>query len=160
MTYTNANQSWRKTLHTFLASTNTTAAQGIPLLMPEYRPDICRAIAWEFNAEFFDYRASVMQARGMLAHEITLDELNAALMERASVNDIVAFNVESLLATKDPEVRQAWIVEFCLREWKNRILLPLSIYHDDVPNADTSIKCIDFRQHLFTPQTLISRLAM
>ena len=148
---------WRKSLQQFMASARGSKAAAIPLLMLEYRPDICRAIAWELGAEFMDFRSEVMQAHGMLAHEIGLDELDNELAKRASTTDIVAFNVESLLAAKDESARRNWIRRFCKETFAHSVILPLAIYQDDVSDLEA---CLDLRDHLFEPQSLISRLAM
>ncbi len=154
---TELTNTWRKTLHQFLASTDSENPLAIPLLMPEYRPDICRAIAHEMGACFFDFRAEVMNGHGMLAHEIRLDELARELVKRASAGAVIAFNIESLLAAKDEDERQQWLHHICNTTFDHFLVLPLAIFQDDVSDLES---CLDLREHLFEPQTLISRLAM
>jgi hypothetical protein len=156
MTMTDSD-SWKAALRTFLASSVAARTSGIPVLMPEYRPDICRTIAWESKAEFFDFRAEVMRERGMQAHGITLDELDDVLAHRASAGSLVAFNIESLLATKSGEARRRWLERFSQKIWRHQVLLPLSIYQNDAFRLDV---VLDLRDHEFEPQSLISRLAM
>lgn len=148
---------WRDALQHFLTSSESDNARGIPLLMPEYRPDICRAIAWESGAYFLDFRAEVMKEHGMLAHDISLNKLDQVLTMRAIEGDVVAFNVESLLAAKDDQVRREWLHRFCEKQFDHRVLLPLAIFQDDIPDMEL---CLDLREYLFEPQSLISRLAM
>jgi hypothetical protein len=131
--------------------------KGMLLLMPEYRPDICRTIADRTGAAFFDFRREVMQERKTLAHQVTLEELTETLYEEADKGDVLVFNVESLLAVKPDEKRQAWLTDFTTRKWNNRILLPLAIFQQEILAPESTI---DLQDYYFHEQTLISRLAM
>ena len=150
------NPQWETTVTN--ACNQTHPGTGIVLLMPEYRPDICRAIAVSIGAKFFDFRREVMQELKMLAHQVTLEELTKTLSEESDKGDALAFNVESLLSIKPEAERQQWLDEFMSKKWRNRVLLPLAIFQHEV--SSTQSNTIDLQNYSFHEQTLISRLAM
>ena len=146
---------WQRAISRHLTATADNGDNGIALLMPEYRPDICRGIAAGVGFEFFDFRREIMDPRKMSAHETTLAELDAQLEEKSRTGGLLAFNVESLLAIK-PD-RPTWLQRFAHHHWPNPILLPLTLFHADLPETAA---CIDLREYEFPPQSFISRLAM
>ncbi|MGV6817119.1 MAG: hypothetical protein ACWA44_07585 [Thiotrichales bacterium] len=148
--------SWKGKIETFLK--NHPENQGVALFLPEYRPDIARAIAFEFNYVFADFRQEVMAAKGLQAHETTINELTSYLIRKVQAHPVLAFNIEALLATKSDYDRGAWLESFLQQDWKHRILLPLVIFHGEVARYPGAT--IDLTDQQFADQKLINRLAM
>lgn len=148
--------SWKPKIETFLKS--HPEKRGVVLLLPEYRPDIARAIAFEFKYVFADFRQDVMAAKGLQAHETTIHELTSYLNSKAQTHPLLAFNIEALLATKSGQNRSAWFESFLEQNWEQRILLPLVIFHADVSRYPEAT--IDLSDQQFADQKLINRLAM
>lgn len=130
---------------------------GYIILMPEYRPDIARMIANHFGINFYDYREKEMLPLGWRAIDITLNQLNDSLTKESSHDPILAFNVEALLAIRPENERRKWFSNFIMHPWPNKILLPITIHLNEVPDSDQQTCNL-----LTTPlpeQTLINRLA-
>ncbi len=148
---------WQSALDHQLATIPLDQQRGIAILMPEYRPDICRAIAAHLALAFFDFRKEVMKPREMRAHEITVEEIDDNLVERTTDGGILAFNIESLLAVKTDEERSGWLARFSARKWPNPVFLPLTLFHDGLMEQTPRI---DLSTIQFAPQSFLSRLAM
>lgn len=129
------------------------------LLMSEYRPDICRGIAFHNEYRFYDYREEVMKERKFEAASITLEELWQTLEQESLASPLLAFNVEALLAVKPENDRKSWLQKFMRNDWKNKVILPLVLFHEDAPK-DLTEQIIDCRDDFFEPQSFLSRLAM
>lgn len=106
---------------------------GILLAMPEYRPDLARAVANDMGYAFFDVRADILMPLGWEAAKATVEELTAALAERARGTGVVAHNVEALLATKEKAVRQGWLERFLGYDWLHPVIVPLFLFIQEAP---------------------------
>lgn len=135
-----------------------TDRRGVLVALPEYRPDLARLIAHTLGLQFYDYREQVMSKMGWEAGSLTLDQLDTTLADRASRGGIVAFNVESLLATKTREARCRWFEQFTSSSYGNTVLVPLCIFGDDA--AEISSQVCHLGPEGLPPQSLLSRFVM
>lgn len=133
-------------------------AGGIVIVLPEYRPDQCLALAHRLQIPCFDYRMEVMAAHGWDADRITLDDLNWKLHELASEHACLVNNVEALLATKTASECEQWLQAFLHTGWRNALLLPIVINADQVPQGHERVHRILPQQ--LPEQSFISRLAV
>ncbi len=108
---------------------------GILLAMPEYRPDLARAIADGMGFAFFDVRADILMPLGWEAAKVTVEELTGVLAERAGDGGVVAHNVEALLATKEKTVRQGWLERFLGHRWPHPVVVPLFLFIQEAPSG-------------------------
>lgn len=130
-------QSWLVRVTNFFSAAQTSA--GLLLLLPEYRPDIISRLSAVLQVPIFDFRASVMAARSWDAHTITLDELQSSLLGQAEASPLIAFNIDALLATKSQAQRLAWVDTFLATSFRNRVIVALTIYADEVSADSTRI---------------------
>ena len=128
------------------------------ILLSEYRPDIARAIAATLKCEFYDYRKEEMLPLGWQASNIKLTALDIALKEQSNHQQIVAFNIEALLALKSENDRCKWFQRFLAHQWANRIILPITIFTNDVPPDDP--KVCNMQDTKLPEQNLVNRLAL
>ncbi|MEA3274723.1 MAG: hypothetical protein U9Q81_05395 [Pseudomonadota bacterium] len=145
---------WTDTVADFVAATG--ARGGLLLVFPEYRPDLAKAAAHRLGLRFFDYRAQEMSPLGTKAGSISLTSLDETLNDLARGGGALAFNVEALLATKEPEERRDWIERFVRTDWPSLIVLPITLFAEDT-NALTS-RILRFQEEDLPDQGLISRL--
>ena len=129
---------------------------GFQVLFPEYRPDLSRALAHFLELEFFDYRETIMQPLGWDAGGLTLNNLTETLRFKSDTKGLVVHNVEALLATKTEAERTQWLADFLSKEWKNPVILPLSIYQAETPQGHSRICAIEE----FPKQSFLMRMAM
>ncbi|MEA3409944.1 MAG: hypothetical protein U9R74_00190 [Pseudomonadota bacterium] len=127
------------------------------LCLPEYRPDLARTVADVLGCEFFDYRAEVMAPLGWQAHELSLDDLDDVLKQRADIGSVAAFNIEALLATKSAVERRGWLERFVETSYSAMVVIPLSIYVDDAPVGLGRVTFVDSR---LPEQSFLNRLAL
>lgn len=125
---------------------------------PEYRPDLFRFMAHSLEFKFFDYRTEVMSPFGWEAHQITIDDLEQRLTEEVNKENLVACNVEALLATKEIDVRKNWLKDYLSRKWSGTIVLPLCLYGDEAP--ENSTKVYTFYNSDLPEQSFVNRLLM
>ena len=130
---------------------------GYIILMPEYRPDLARMIANHFGINFYDYRKKEMLPLGWRAIDITLNQLNNSLTKESCHDPMLAFNVEALLAIRPENERREWFSNIIMHPWPNRILLPITIHLNEVPDSDQ--QTCNLLTAPLPEQTLINRLA-
>ena len=129
---------------------------GCIILLAEYRPDIAKMIADHLQFEFYDYREKEMLPLGWDAGDIKLDQLDACLTEKSSISPIIAFNIEALLALKPEIERREWFTRFIEHPWPDKIVLPVTIYIDDV--LESSQDTCNLLTMTLPEQSLINRL--
>lgn len=125
---------------------------------PEYRPDLFRFMAHSLDMNFFDYRTEVMSPLGWDAHQITIDELDARLLQEVIKGKLMICNIESLLAAKEPELRESWLEDYLSRQWSNTIVLPLCLYSHEVQAFNQ--KVLTYENNKLPEQSLVNRLLM
>ncbi len=103
------------------------------VLFPGYQPDLIRMLANRLGLAFFDYRKEVMEALGLAAEAITLEQLNETLRTKTEESGIVCHNIEALLCVKTEQERRAWLQSFLNADWPNPVLVPITVYQADVP---------------------------
>lgn len=130
---------------------------GYLVELPEYRPDLAKALAHHLTFDFFDFRAEVMSRLGFSAHTLELDAMGRSLESRAIHRGLVAFNLEALLGTKTESARQAWFNEFVHGSYPHPIVVPLTLFCSEVDESLPNRIAID-REDL-PEQSIISRLA-
>ncbi len=69
---------------------------------------------------------------------------------------LVVHNIEAILATKTDVERTQWLADFLSKEWKNPVVLPLSIYQSETPQGHSRICTIE----AFPKQSFLMRMAM
>jgi len=125
--------------------------------LPEYRPDLPKALAHHLDFDFFDFRAEVISRLGFSAHTLELEAMGRSLESRAIQRGVVAFNLEALLGTKERSARQAWFSGFVRGRYEHPVVAPLALFCSDLepslPNTIT-IDPLDLLE-----QSIISRLA-
>lgn len=131
---------------------------GLLIVLPEYRPDQCTALAHRLQIPCFDYRTEVMSAHGWDADRITLDDLDATLAELASQGACLVNNVEALLSTKDADACEQWLQAFVDTTWHAALLVPIVINADRVPQGHARVVRVTPEQ--LPEQSFISRLAL
>lgn len=125
---------------------------------PEYRPDLFRFMAHSLDMNFFDYRTEVMSPLGWDAHRLAVDEVDERLMQEAIKGELIACNIESLLAAKEADVRANWLASYLSRQWPKTIVLPLCLYCHDVPISSPNV--YSFESNDLPEQSLVNRLLM
>ena len=131
---------------------------GFQVLFPEYRPDMTRALAFELDLEFYDYRLKKMISQGWEASKLTLDSLTQTLLDESKYKGLVVHNAEALLATKPDSERQQWLREFLDYNWLHPIVMPLVVFHTDT-TIDNPRVC-DLAINEFPKESFLMRLAM
>jgi hypothetical protein len=128
---------------------------GILLALPDYRPDLARAVADGLGLSYFDVRAEILMPLGWDAAKVGVDELTEILAERADDTDILAHNVEALLSTKDEAARQGWIEQFLDRDWPHLVVVPLFLFIHEAPAA--SPRMLHLAAEDLPPETLLGQ---
>jgi len=131
---------------------------GLLIVLPEYRPDQCLALAHRLQMPSFDYRTEVMSAHGWDADRIMLDDLNTTLAELASQGACLVNNVEALLSTKDANACGQWLQAFVETDWHSALLVPIVINAERVPQGHDRVVRVMPEQ--LSEQSFISRLAL
>lgn len=134
------------------------AKGGYQVLLPDYRPDLSRALANFLDIEFYDYRKNAMQAEGWNAGKISLHEMTETLLKESSKSALVVHNIEALLATKSEQDRRLWLANFFSIDWPNAIILPLAIYQADVVEEHARICDLELVQ--LPKQSFLMQLSM
>lgn len=124
---------WLDQVSDFVSSMG--ARGGALLVLPEYRPDLAKAVAHRVELEFYDFRAEDMAPKGTQAAAIDLAALNSVLRQRSVDGGALVFNVESLLTTKTPEQRRAWIEGFVRTDWPGLLLVPMTLFAQEAAMA-------------------------
>lgn len=131
---------------------------GFQVLFPEYRPDMTRALAYELELEFYDYRLEKMISQGWDAGKLSLESLTQTILEESTHIGLVVHNVEALLATKSDADRQQWLNEFLSYQWPNPIILPLSVFQEDSNRQNKRVCDLELTE--FAKESFLMRLAM
>lgn len=131
---------------------------GFQVLFPEYRPDMTKALAYELNLEFYDYRREKMLSQGWDAGKLSLDSLTQTMLEESANVGLVVHNIEALLATKLDSERQQWLNDFLSYPWPNPIILPLSIFQEDTNHQNPRVCNLELTE--FPKESFLMRLAM
>ncbi len=129
---------------------------GYLLKLPEYRPDLAKALAHHLTFDFFDFREEVMSRLGFSAHTLELEAMGRSLESRAIHRGVVAFNLEALLATKDQLARHAWFSGFVRGNYANPVITPLALFCSDLDPALPNTITVGLED--LPEQSIISRL--
>ena len=113
------------------------------IALQTYRPDVVGIIADELNLAFCDFRATHMAQLGWHAAELPLDRLSQVAADAGSDQGLVLHNAEALLATKSKSERSTWFSEFVQCSSRHPVLIPLSIFFGEVPEACARVAWID-----------------
>ncbi len=150
-----SSSTWQQQIDQMISACD--APRGLVALMPEYRPDIARAIAHHIGCQFKDFRQEVMREKQRLAHTTSLEELSDFIVAHADQQPLLVFNAEALLATKAVGERRAWLREFLQTPRNHWVVLPIAIFIQDVPIQPRGV--VDLQACEFHDQSLINRLA-
>ena len=112
---------------------------GSIVLFPRFDPELNLRMAKHLGLEFFDYQKEVMDDLGTDAELISLEQLEAHLVERAQKSGIVSHNVEALLCVKSESERRRWLSGFLESDWPNPVLLPITVFQADVPEEHENV---------------------
>ncbi|MEA2079772.1 MAG: hypothetical protein U9P00_07935 [Pseudomonadota bacterium] len=112
---------------------NNESRGGFLVVFPEYRPDQFVALARHLGLASFDYRSEVMSPLGWDADQLSLDDLDATLHDRASEGGTVVNNVEALLSTKGIEECETWMGEFLRKDWAHALLVTIVVNAAQTP---------------------------
>jgi len=137
-------QVWLTEIDAHLAREAATA--GSIVLFPRYRPDLSRLIATHTGLGFFDFQKAVMEDLGTAAEQISLDQLSEALRGRAESGAVVVHNVEALLAVKTEDERRHWFQTFLDTDWPNPVLITVTAFQADVPEAHPGVCDLELRR--------------
>ena len=124
-------QDWFSVLTQYYSQTGKDSASIV--LMPHFNPELSRQMAEGLEIDFYDFQTEVMAAHGQAADAIPLTELDEALQARAAQSAFVAHNVEALLCVYPAVVRRVWLRSFLDTLTPNPIVLPISIFQEEVP---------------------------
>ncbi|RTZ59856.1 MAG: hypothetical protein DSZ33_03730 [Gammaproteobacteria bacterium] len=127
-------------------------AGGSIVLFPRYNPDFSRQMAERLELSLFDFQKEVMAELGKKADAMSLQQLTAALRERAAESGIVAHNVEALLCVKPEQERADWLRSFLETEWPNPVVLPIMVFQSDAPREHERI--CDLELHTMPKQSV------
>ena len=136
---------------------NNDSKGGFLVVFPEYRPDQFVALAQHLGFKAFDYRREVMSPLGWNADQLSLDDLDVTLHNRASEGGTVINNVEALLSTKAAKECATWMGEFLRKDWTHSILLPIVVHAAQVPMTHERVHRIP--DETLPEQSFINRLA-
>jgi len=145
---------WLAQMSEFVASMG--ARGGALLVLPEYRPDLAKAVAHRLTLRFYDFRAEDMVPKGAQASAVGLDALNAVLTQLSVDGGAVVFNVEALLATKTSEQRRAWIEGFVRTDWSGLLLVPMTLFAQEA--AVVTDRALHLQAEDLPTQGIISRM--
>jgi hypothetical protein len=145
---------WLQQVSEFLSSVGD--ERGVLLVFPEYRPDLAKTVAQRLALRFYDFRAEDMAPKGVRASETGLYELDSVMTRLAAEGGAVVFNVEALLGTKGTVERVAWIERFVRTDWVNPLLVPMTLFAQDVAAATDRV--LHLREEELPSQSLVSRL--
>ena len=129
---------------------------GYLVNLPEYRPDLAKALAHHLDFDFFDFRADVMSRLGFSAHTLELEAMGRSLESRAVHRGVLAFNLEALLGTKERSARQAWLSGFVRGRYAHPVVAPLALFCSDVDPSLPNTITIDPEE--LPKQSIINRL--
>lgn len=132
------------------------ARGGALLVLPEYRPDLAKAVAHRLELDFYDFRAEDMVPKGTQAAAIDLDALNSVLLQRSVDGGALVFNVESLLTTKTSEQRRAWIEGFVRTDWPGLLLVPMTLFAQEAAMATD--RALHLQAEDLPAQGIVSRM--
>jgi len=124
---------WFERAVQFLACADKDRASII--LLPKFDPELAAALATRLDLTFFDYQQTAMAPLGREADTLTLDQLSDTLRHESARRGLLAHNVEALLCVKAAEQRRGWLQETLDGIWPNPLVLPVAVYHDDVPDG-------------------------
>lgn len=148
-------QSW---VDPFKKMINTSGNGAYVVNFPEYRPDLFRFMARSLGLMFFDFRTEVMSPFGWDAHRLTINELDERLLQEVNKRELMICNVESLLATKETDIRVNWLTSYLSRQWPKTIVLPLCLYGHEVPESSPNV--YSFENADLPEQSFVNRLLM
>ena len=131
--------------------------KGSIVLFPDYRPDLCMALANYLGLDFYDYRKEEMLDKGWDAGAIPLDSLTETLLARSEQGGIVAHNVESILAARSEEERRQWFESFLHQNWPNTVIAPSAVFQADVPHEHGNVCDLELLE--MPKQSFLIRLA-
>ena len=131
---------------------------GFVVVFPEYRPDQCLALAHALDLPCFDFRQQVMSAHGWEADRLEFADLNATLSGLATAQGGLVNNVESLLSTKEVGARRQWLKQFLSTSWARPLLIPITIYAQELPPGHERVHCISDVD--LPEQSFLNRLAL
>lgn len=137
---------------------NNQSRGGFLVVFPQYRPDLFVALAHHLGLKAFDYRSEVMSPLGWDADQLSLDDLDITLHERASQGGTVVNNVEALLSTKGIDECETWMGEFLRKDWAHALLVPIVINAAQAPIGHQRVHRIP--DEALPEQSFISRLAL
>jgi len=145
---------WLDQVSAFVASMG--ARGGGLLLLPEYRPDLAKTIAYRLRLEFYDFRAEDMAPKGTHAAKTGMNTLDSVLTRLAREGGAVVLNVESLLTTKSQAQRRTWIEGFIRADWPGLLLVPMTLFAQEA--ADVTDRVLRLQAEDLPTQGIISRM--
>ncbi len=130
---------------------------GFFVVFPEYRPELIRAMTNALDFTFIDFRAEKLLPLGWEAGQVPLSALTAYIEKKSNRGGLVVHNAESILATKASEERRDWLKAFAAREWLVPVVVPITVFQDDL--ADQTERLCRIDTDLVPTESFIIRLA-
>jgi len=129
---------------------------GFAVCLPEYRPDLVKAIAHRLQLRFYDYREEELRRHGANAYRVSLEELDDTLGGLAVQGGAMVLNVEALLAAKPEQDRTQWLADFMRADWASPMVLSLTLFTAELEGPSGRVMTLDKRE--LPEQSLVSRL--
>lgn len=132
------------------------ARGGFLVIMPEYRPDLSKALAYNLDLGFFDVRAQLLTPLGWNAHAYTLPALDAEIGSRTKDQGLLLHNMEALLATKAEHERRAWLWNTIENDWPSPVMIVLAVFGHEAPADHPRVHAV--ARAAMPEQTTVGRL--
>lgn len=133
--------------------------EAIALSLPAYRPDLLERLARRLDARFCDFRRSRLMPLGWDAASLPLHALDdAAVEEMSGGQPLVLHNCEALLSLMTSAARKAWFRHALCKTWPARLLLPVVLYSNDLPE-EAAGRTVTLEPDDLPPDSLLDRLS-
>ncbi|RMG38913.1 MAG: hypothetical protein D6720_00240 [Gammaproteobacteria bacterium] len=124
--------------------------------IPVYRPDLARQLAAEAGLVFRDFRAEYLKLVGSAAEHVSIEAMDAWLVDCVAEAPTLFHNAEALLACHPPERRAEWFGSLGERTWPNRLVVPLYLFGSEIDGGQIASVALDYQA--LPEQGLVSRL--
>ena len=105
------------------------------LLFRRFEPRWSIDLSRHLELDYFNFQREVMAQYQEQADQLALDDMTMAVRELAEARGFVFFHAEALLCVKSEEQRRAWFEQVLELTLDHPMLIPLSLYQEEVPET-------------------------
>lgn len=103
------------------------------VLLPRFEPRWSIELARHLELDFFNFQREVMAQYQERADQLALEDMSMAIRELAEARGFVFFHTEALLCVKSAAERKQWFEQVLQLTIDHPMLIPLSLYQEEVP---------------------------